>query len=123
MASIDWDKQYETTKGYYNAFAKLVVRSWLDPEFDKVLRANPADVMRNNGIPVPQETKISYEQLQIPARPQLTDEQLMGNASTVSAISCAGSASSFSCPGCTASCFGSGGCVSEEASAANIAVK
>jgi hypothetical protein len=99
------------------------VKAWLDPAFEQQFRANPADVMRQNGIPVPENLVIQADQFVLPPRPAgLKDEQLMpisnisqpNKAAAGITISCAGTASSFSCPGCTASTFGSGGCLTEE---------
>lgn len=109
----EFDRAYEYfTEVTYKTFAKLVARAWADPEFDRQLRANPAQVMRDEGIDLPDDLHISPEQFFVPERPQgVAIEHLLGGQDVdMLSVSCAGSASSFSCPGCTASTFGSGGC-------------
>lgn len=116
---IRWNRQYEQfTRDTYKKFGQLMVRAWLDADYARELKANPADEMRKAGIPLPEGLDISPEQFVMPDRPLgVSVETLRATvaASTLGvadmeAISCAGSASSLSCPSCTAACCGSGGC-------------
>lgn len=114
----------EFTQSTYKIFGQLMVRAWSDPTFMAQLKANPADVMRKAGIPLPPDFHINPDQFVIVDRPQGVSVEALHRVGPVTGvtgtspaemaasvkISCAGSASSFSCPSCTASCAGSGGC-------------
>jgi hypothetical protein len=43
---------------YWREYAKVVAKSWADPEFARLLRANPTEVLRGEGLDVPEKTKI-----------------------------------------------------------------
>jgi hypothetical protein len=111
----NWEAEYQKVQGFPKLYGKIVVKCWLDPEFKKEFMEHPAKVMRDSGIPVPESVVIKYDDSMLPPKPAgLTAEVLTGHNETgprmMDKISCAGSASSFSCPGCTAACAGSGGC-------------
>jgi len=39
-------------------YAKVVAKAWADPEFAQLLRANPVEVLRSEGIDVPEQTRV-----------------------------------------------------------------
>jgi hypothetical protein len=114
----DFERVYDHfTQNTYKTFGQLMVKAWTDPAFAEQLQADPAGEMRKAGIPLPEDLEIAPEQFVMAEKPiGVSVENLRtsvgpgeetGEALT---ISCAGSISSFSCPSCTASCAGSGGC-------------
>src|SRR5581483_9912598 len=66
------------------AYARVVARAWSDAGFKQQLLANPATVLRENGVPIPggkqvqvHEDSESLQHFVLPARPtELSDEQL-----------------------------------------------
>lgn len=109
----DFQHHYDDfTRNTYKAFGQLMVRAWTDPAYAAQLRANPADEMRKAGIPLPPDYHIDPEKfLMLDAPVGVSVESLKAlPGQDMPKVSCAGSASSFSCPSCTASCAGSGGC-------------
>jgi hypothetical protein len=70
------------------AFSKLIAKSWSDPAFKKRLISDPRAVLSENGIQVPQNTKVkvmestSEEWVVVippaPANGELSDEALRG---------------------------------------------
>lgn len=70
-------------------YAKIVAKVWADPEFGERLRASPVELLRSEGIDVPEGTKVldlstkanqadrgSYYFL-LPAKPASLDEELL----------------------------------------------
>jgi hypothetical protein len=99
-------------KNYQVSFGRLVVNAWLDPILEERFRGNPAAVMEEFGIVVPAGMKLRADELMLPPKPAADVIEYLQN-STGAKDSCLGSASSFSCPGCTAGTAGSGLCHSE----------
>lgn len=109
----EYDRHYaDFTKTTYKAFGELMVRAWTDPAYATQLRANPADEMRKAGIPLPADYEIDPAQFVLVDAPVGVSVESLKvlPGQDMPKISCAGSASSLSCPSCTASCAGSGGC-------------
>jgi|GEM_PF-4037248 hypothetical protein len=87
-------------------FGALVAQLWSDSELAARYAAEPLAVLAEHGIQ-------AAEPLQVPDGPvEEIDDEALGLLSTVGGLapSTCGSASSISCPGCTASTFGSGNC-------------
>jgi hypothetical protein len=109
----DFERLAAGTPDYNRLFAKVVARVWTEPDFEKEFNADPAKVLRANGIPVPPGVVLSRSEVMIPAKPVgIDDEALKGTGGA--GFSTLGTYSSFSCPGCTAGCAGSAGCKIEE---------
>lgn len=67
-------------------YAKIVAKVWADPEFGERLRANPVEVLRSEGIDVPERTQVvdlsteAYQAdyyLLLPPKPASLDEDLL----------------------------------------------
>ncbi|BBA96107.1 hypothetical protein RVR_1258 [Actinacidiphila reveromycinica] len=86
------------------SFGALVAQLWSDEELATRYRDEPVAVLAEYGIS-------AQEALPVPPAPveEISDESL-GLLGAVGGLSTCGSASSFSCPGCTASTVGSGTC-------------
>jgi len=86
-------------------FGALVAQLWSDDELASRYRDEPMAVLAEHGIS-------SAEALPVPPAPveEISDESLGLLGAVGGAFSTCGSASSFSCPGCTAGCVGSGNC-------------
>jgi hypothetical protein len=106
--ALDLQQAYEESKDYPHQMGRIIARSWVDPQFKAALIANPAQVLRQNGIPVPPTMHLtageaapgSTYHIPLPPRPpEVTDEQLSGVAADDS--SCAGTVASLSCPCCS----------------------
>lgn len=109
----DFDEAFKSSAMQtYKTFGQLMVRAWTDPDFAQQLRADPEGKMREAGIPLPDDYHIDPEKFVILDAPRgVSVESLRaGTPQEMANISCAGSASSLSCPSCTASCAGSAGC-------------
>jgi hypothetical protein len=92
-------------------FASLVAQVWSDPALEARYLAEPGPVLAEHGIRV---TGTGYPELPPMPVDVIRDEQLAFAAGldlpAESDFSTCGSASSFTCPGCTASTVGSGSC-------------
>lgn len=88
-------------------FGALVAQLWSDSDLASRYAAEPVAVLAEHGI-------TSAVPLEVPAAPvEEIDDESLGLLSTVGGLlptNCCGTASSFSCPGCTASTFGCGNC-------------
>jgi len=40
------------------AYAKVVAKAWAEPEFAELLRANPVEALRGEGIDAPEQTRV-----------------------------------------------------------------
>ncbi|SDO78136.1 hypothetical protein [Actinacidiphila guanduensis] len=87
-------------------FGALVAQVWSDSDLAARYASEPLVVLAEHGI-------VSAEPLEVPAAPvEEIDDEALGLLSAVGGLApaCCGSASSVSCPGCTASTFGCGNC-------------
>lgn len=91
---------------FYKSWGRLVAQAWMDPGLEQQLRANPAQVMRDHGIPVPANAEIDPATVQLPPKPEGLDAEAFLEGfgppqPSAQGFSCVGS---FSCPPCTAGC-------------------
>src|SRR5687767_10301141 len=71
-------------------YARVVAKSWIDPEFREKLIADPKAALGEHGIPVPDDVVISVMpgaertrvELALPARPEMSDEVLERKAAS-----------------------------------------
>jgi hypothetical protein len=108
QAVANFERQRVEVEHYPKTFGIIIMKIWTDPAFEKQFYEDPAGVMREHGIPIPPGTVLRADALMVPSRPRGLDDEILG-AERVQG-SCLGSASSFSCPGCTAGSAGSGLC-------------
>ena len=109
---------------YARGFSQVVARAWTDEEFKARLLAEPADVLRENGIDVKPGAEVRVLEdtdkvvhVGLPPRPddELADEALeavAGGGSTASTAGSAGTVGTISCPAGSvgsAFCAGSAG--------------
>ena len=91
-------------------FGALVAQAWSDPQVEARYRVEPHAVLAEHRINVAAGSPAPA----MPARPmdEIRDEDLVlvaaGDDAAVVDFSTCGTASSFSCPGCTAATAGSG---------------
>lgn len=79
-------------------YARLVARTWSDPEFRDRFIANPAEVLGQHGISVPPGVVVSVApgagttrvELALPERPDLTHENLERGTAVAQTAKCAG---------------------------------
>ncbi len=108
---------------YAKQYGQVVAKAWADDAFKARLLADPATVLQEEGIAVPEGVELRAVEntdkvlyLALPPKPseELSDEQLnqVSGGSTASTV---GSASSFACS--ILSCFSSAGTVATAGSA------
>jgi hypothetical protein len=106
---------------FMSKYRSIVRKAWTDPEFLEQYRANPEQVLRDNGIDIPEGVKVKVVEhgpdeiegetvitMPLPHRSttSLDDEQLLAAVSGGGSTSCASSSGSASCPCCSASSSG-----------------
>jgi hypothetical protein len=106
---------------YGKQYAKIVARAWADEAFKQRFLADPAAVMREYDLSVPEgiemravENTESVVYIALPPSPgeDVSDEDLAlvaGGGSTVGSMGSGGTMSTASCPTSTVSTFGSAG--------------
>jgi hypothetical protein len=101
------------------AFGQIVAKCWSDDTYRERFRKDPAQVFRENNVPVPDGATIKVVEntpnevfLVLPKQPteELSDEMLekVAGGSTAGSASSAGTASCMTCPS-TLACLGSAG--------------
>ena len=111
--AFDLQQAFESSSDYPHIMGRIISRTWSDPEFKSSFIANPAQVLRDNGIPVPEGMQLTAGDagagnvnIPLPPRPpEISDEQL--GSAVGDGDSCAGSGGSLSCPCCSAGTAGS----------------
>jgi hypothetical protein len=117
---MEFDNQ--AAEDYAKKYGQIVARAWSDDEFKQRFLSDPASVMSESGLPVPEgveiravETTDEVLYLTLPAKPaedMVSDEELATVAGGGSTVGCAGSGgtvSSASCPVGTVGSIGSAG--------------
>ena len=115
----------EKASAFLATYSEVVQKAWNDPAFKAQLVADPTGTLRAAGVDIPSEMEIKLVEhaagekeghtvvtLPLPAAPteHLNDDELLAAINGGdSCASSAGTASSTSCPSCTASCAGSNG--------------
>ena len=117
---MEVDKQ--AAEDYAKKYGQIVARAWSDDDYKARFLSDPATVMTEAGLPVPEgveiravETTDEVLYLTLPAKPTddvISEEELATVAGGGSTVGCGGSmgtASSASCPASTVSTVGSAG--------------
>lgn len=105
---------------YAKQYGQVVAKAWADDDFKTRLLQDPAAVLSEEGLPLPQGIEIRAVEntdkvlyLTLPPKPseELSDDQLssVAGGATTSTAATAGSGGCLSCPFSTASSIGSAG--------------
>lgn len=111
------------TPGSERVYGQIMARIWTDEDFKRRFMSEPAEVLREEGVDIPQGVEVIAVEntpervyISVPPRPEEVSEEdleTVAGGNCVGCLGCAGSVSTMSCPMGTigtAACAGTAGC-------------